>query len=51
MESLRIAQGALKGIVDATVVLMEQDMPALRARLQKAGAPYTPGAVPTFKGQ
>ncbi len=51
MESLAIAQRELKGIVDATAILMEQDLPALRTRLQKAGAPYTPGAVPTFKGQ
>jgi len=48
-QSLAIAERELRPIVDAVQGLMEKDLPALRARLQQAGAPYTPNVIPALK--
>ena len=51
MMSLKIAEEELAPIVTQLSVILEKDMPALRLRLQQAGAPYTPNVVPTFKAK
>jgi photosystem II stability/assembly factor-like uncharacterized protein len=47
--SLAIAQEELNGIVTELQVVLENDIPALRKKLQNAGAPYVPGLIPTFR--
>ena len=49
MASLAIAQEELVAIVNELQGVLENDLPALRKKLQKAGAPYTPGLIPMFK--
>jgi hypothetical protein len=51
MQSLAIAQDELAAIVSELQVVLESDLPAMRKKLQQAGAPYTPGLIPTFKGE
>ncbi|HZV45263.1 MAG TPA: glycosyl hydrolase, partial [Saprospiraceae bacterium] len=47
--SLQIAEEELTPIVEKLRVILEKDMPALRLKLQEAGAPYTPNVIPAFK--
>jgi len=47
--SLQIAEEELAPIVEKLRVILEKDMPALRLKLQEAGAPYTPNVIPTYK--
>ena len=50
MESLKIAQDELKSIMGNLQEVTEKDLVSLRSRLQKAGAPYIPTLLPSFKG-
>lgn len=50
LKSLGLAEEQLKGIVSQLKGILEKDIVELRADLQKAGAPYTPNAIPSFKG-
>jgi hypothetical protein len=47
--SLQIVEEELAPIVEKLRVILEKDMPALRLKLQEAGAPYTPNVIPAFK--
>ena len=49
--SLAIAEEELTAIIPQVRQVLEQDMAALRTRLQNAGAPYTPNVIPVFGGQ
>jgi len=49
--SLQIAEDELAPIVNQLAIILEKDMPSLRERLQKAGAPYTPNVIPYFKAK
>ncbi len=50
-QSLIIAQEELSGIVSNLREVLEKDLTQLRTNLQKAGAPYTPNAIPIFNAQ
>ena len=47
-QSLKIASEELAVIVADLRQVLEQDFTQLRTKLQQAGAPYTPNAIPTF---
>jgi hypothetical protein len=49
-QSLRIAQEDLSDLIIQLRAVLEVDFPQLRNDLQKAGAPYTPNAIPSFMG-
>ena len=50
-KSLQIAEKELSAIVTDLRIVLEQDLAQLRVNLQKAGAPYTPNAIPIFNHQ
>jgi len=45
---LKIAEEELAPIVAQLSVILEKDLPALRKKLQDAGAPYTPNSIPVY---
>jgi hypothetical protein len=47
--SLKIAEEELAPIVGQLAGILQNDLPALRKKLQDAGAPYTPNAIPVYK--
>jgi hypothetical protein len=49
--SLAIAEEELSTIVPEVRAVLEKDLHSLRVRLQEAGAPYTPNAIPVFNRQ
>jgi hypothetical protein len=51
LKSLQIAEKELSEIVTDLRTVLEQDLAQLRVNLQKAGAPYTPNAIPIFNHQ
>jgi hypothetical protein len=48
---LQIAEEELAPIVSQLKTILENDLPALRKKLQDAGAPYTPNTVPVYKSK
>jgi len=46
---LKIAEEELAPIVTQLTSILQVDLPALRKKLQDAGAPYTPNAIPVYK--
>ena len=48
-ENYRIASEQLGPVLDKLRTLVEVDLPKVEARLDAAGAPWTPGRVPTWK--
>ncbi len=51
MMSLQIAEDELAPILKQLSGILEKDLPALRKKLQDAGAPYTPNVIPSFKAK
>src|SRR5690606_29857631 len=49
--SLDIAEKELRTIVEEVRVLAGSELPMLREKLQRYGAPYTPNAIPAFRDQ
>ncbi|MDQ3015574.1 MAG: glycosyl hydrolase [Bacteroidota bacterium] len=49
--SLKIAEEELAALIPELKAVLEKDLVELRARLQQAGAPYTPNAIPIFNKQ
>ncbi|MEO6131249.1 MAG: hypothetical protein ABIQ02_05345, partial [Saprospiraceae bacterium] len=47
-QSLKIVKEELSGIVSSLKDVLENDLKQLRVKLQEAGAPYTPNAIPLF---
>ena len=50
-DALAIAGAALESELAKLRALVEQKIPALEAELEKAGAPWTPGRVPSWKAE
>ncbi len=48
-EAYRIAGAALEPLLEDLRRLLENDLPALEAKLDDAGAPWTPGRIPRWK--
>ena len=46
---LKIAEEELAPILTQLTGILQNDMPALRKKLQDAGAPYTPNVIPVYK--
>lgn len=51
LKSLEIAEAELATLMPELKQILETDMVNLRTRLQEAGAPYTPNAIPIWNGQ
>jgi hypothetical protein len=48
-EALRIAGAALEPVLEDLRRLLESDLPELEAKLDEAGAPWTPGRIPRWR--
>ncbi len=48
-QNLKWVEEDLKLVVNELKEILEKDLPALRFKLQQAGAPYTPNVIPYFK--
>jgi photosystem II stability/assembly factor-like uncharacterized protein len=48
-EACRVAGGAFEPVLGDLQRLLEDDIPALEAKLDEAGAPWTPGRIPRWR--
>jgi hypothetical protein len=50
-EAYRIAGAAFEPVLEELRRLLEDDLPAIEAKLDDAGAPWTPGRIPRWRSR
>jgi len=51
MDSYKVAAQEFTGVLDRLRNLIENDMTSLEKDMESAGAPWTPGRIPTWQEQ